>query len=184
MKAGTTRVKQIVESLRNFSRLDESDCKAVDLHEGLDSTLLLLNHRLAATANRPAIKIEKTYGELPAVLCNSGAINQVFMNILSNAIEAFDTEQLSPTITLTTTTEAGYVVIALADNGEGIPEGMQSKIFDPFFTSKPIGKGTGLGLTVSYQTVVEAHQGFIDVTSVPGEGSVFRIRLPLGEKSI
>ena len=182
MQTGTTRVQQIVESLRNFSRLDESDCKAVDLHEGLDSTLLLLNHRLAATVNRPAIKIEKTYGELPAVLCNSGAINQVFMNILSNAIEAFDAEQLSPTITLTTTTEAGYVVIALADNGEGIPEEMQSKIFDPFFTSKPVGKGTGLGLTVSYQTIVEAHQGFIDVRSVPGEGSVFQIRLPLGEK--
>jgi len=179
MKTGTIRVKQIVESLRNFSRLDEADYKAVDLHEGLDSTLLLLNHRLAATANRPTIKIEKTYGELPAVLCNSSAINQVFMNILSNAIEAFDTGHSSPTISITTKTESDYVVLTLADNGDGIPEEMQSKIFDPFFTSKPVGKGTGLGLTVSYQTIVEAHQGLIDVRSVPGEGSAFRIRLPL-----
>ncbi|MBX2865848.1 MAG: GHKL domain-containing protein [Leptolyngbyaceae cyanobacterium MAG.088] len=179
MTKGTSRVKQIVDSLRNFSRLDESEYKSVDLNEGLDSTLLLLNHRLAPSANLPSIEIVKAYSELPAILCNPGAINQVFMNILSNAIEAFAPGHTAPTITIATGTEAEHVVLTISDNGEGIPEDIQAKIFDPFFTSKPVGQGTGLGLTVSYQTIVEAHNGLIDVTSAPGEGTELRIRLPL-----
>ncbi|MEM9089562.1 MAG: DAHL domain-containing protein [Cyanobacteria bacterium P01_F01_bin.53] len=179
MTKGTSRVKQIVDSLRNFSRLDESEYKAVDLNEGLDSTLLLLNHRLAPSTNLPSIEIVKAYNELPAILCNPGAINQVFMNILSNAIEAFGPSHTAPTITISTGTEAEHVVLTISDNGDGIPEDIQAKIFDPFFTSKPVGQGTGLGLTVSYQTIVEAHNGLIDVTSAPGEGTELRIRLPL-----
>ena len=179
MTTGTSRVKQIVSSLRNFSRLDESECKTVDLNEGIDSTLLLLNHRLAPSADLPSIKIVKTYNELPRVLCNPSAMNQVFMNILSNSIEAFVPGHLEPTITLTTEAEAEHVEISIADNGEGIPQEVQDKIFDPFFTSKPVGQGTGLGLTVCYQTIVKAHNGSIDVVSVPEEGTKFRIRLPL-----
>ncbi|MEM6596613.1 MAG: DAHL domain-containing protein [Cyanobacteria bacterium P01_C01_bin.69] len=179
MTTGTSRVKQIVSSLRNFSRLDESECKTVDLNEGIDSTLLLLNHRLAPSADLPSIKIVKTYNELPKVLCNPSAMNQVFMNILSNSIEAFVPGHLEPTITLTTEAEAEHVEISIADNGEGIPQEVQDKIFDPFFTSKPVGQGTGLGLTVCYQTIVKAHNGSIDVVSVPEEGTKFRIRLPL-----
>ena len=179
MKTGTARVKKIVESLRNFSRLDEADYKAVNLNDGLDSTLLLLNHRLTPPGSLPPIEVVKNYCELPAVLCNPGAINQVFMNILSNAIEAFSAGHPAPTITVTTNAEAERVVITLADNGDGIPEEIQSRIFDPFFTSKPVGKGTGLGLTVSYQTIVESHKGLIAVTSMVGEGTEFRIQLPV-----
>lgn len=179
MKTGTSRVKKIVESLRNFSRLDEADYKAVNLNDGLDSTLLLLNHRLTPANNLPSIEVVKNYCELPAVLCNPGATNQVFMNILSNAIEAFSAGHPAPAITVTTKAEAERVVITLADNGDGIPEEIQPKIFNPFFTSKPVGKGTGLGLTVSYQTIVESHKGLINVTSILGEGTEFRIQLPI-----
>ena len=188
MKTGTLRVKGIVESLRNFSRLDESDRKAVDLHEGIESTLLLLAHRLKATTCSPEITVIKNYQSLPQVSCYPGAINQVFMNILANAIDAFDLEQPvphpAPMITISTSTistkdKPSKVAVTIADNGSGMTEAVQKKMFDPFFTSKPVGKGTGLGLSVSYQTIVEAHAGSIDVTSTLGEGSSFRIQLPI-----
>lgn len=183
MEIGTSRVKKIIESLQNFSRLDESEYKAVDLHKGLESTLLLLNHRLKSIPNLPPIKIVKRFDDLPKVLCEASAINQVFMNLLSNAIEAFSPGHPNPTITITTTTvttvaQATHVAISIADNGEGIPIEIQSKIFDPFFTSKPVGQGTGLGLTVSYQTVVEGHNGLIDVASELGSGTEFKLQLP------
>ncbi|MEL6158554.1 MAG: DAHL domain-containing protein [Cyanobacteria bacterium J06623_5] len=185
MRMGTTRVKQIVESLRNFSRLDEAAYKAVDLHEGLDSTLLLLNHQLTSRSDAPVIEVVKNYRELPLVSCYSGAINQVFLNIFNNAIEAFGSDHSSPQITVSTSVVSAqqahlkHVMVSIADNGSGIPEEIRSKIFDPFFTSKPVGEGTGLGLTVSYQTVVEAHKGDIKVFSTPNEGTEFQIQLPL-----
>ncbi|MEL6469226.1 MAG: DAHL domain-containing protein [Cyanobacteria bacterium J06623_4] len=185
MNLGTARVKKIVESLRNFSRLDEAEYKAVDLHEGLESTLLLLNHQLTSRPSAPIIEVVKNYRELPLVSCYSGAINQVFLNILSNAIEAFGADHPSPQITVSTTVvstkqvHADQVMVSIADNGSGIPEEIRDRIFDPFFTSKPVGEGTGLGLTVSYQTVVEAHKGDIAVLTTPGVGTEFRIQLPV-----
>ncbi|MEO0769404.1 MAG: DAHL domain-containing protein [Cyanobacteria bacterium J06649_4] len=185
MKTGTSRVKKIVESLRNFSRLDESDCKTVDLHEGIESTLLLLSHRLRASDRLPEIKIVKNYQTLPQISCQPSAINQVFMNILTNAIDAFDAGQRDPTITISTSVSSieetpAQTIVTIADNGSGMTEAIKAKIFDPFFTSKPVGKGTGLGLSVSYQTIVEGHSGQLAVTSSLGEGSSFQIRLPVG----
>ena len=182
MKAGTQRVKKIVDSLRNFSRLDESQYKSVSLHEGLDSSLLLLNHRLAASSTAPAIDVIKQYGDLPLVLCHASAINQVFLNLLSNAIDALRKDSLvsqAPTITLTTHAEFDHVVVKIMDNGAGISKVNQKKIFDPFFTTKPVGQGTGLGLTMSYQTVVDSHHGSMSVSSTPGESTTFQIKLPL-----
>ena len=178
MTAGTVRVQKIVESLRNFSRLDESDCKSVDLHEGLESTLLLLKYRLESVSKRSPVKVVKNYGNLPTVLCCPSAINQVFMNVLTNAIDAFGLQHPAPKITICTVAQGENITITIADNGSGIPETIQTKIFDPFFTSKPVGQGVGLGLTTSYQTIVEAHNGQIGLTSEPGVGTEFWIRLP------
>ncbi|MEO0646609.1 MAG: DAHL domain-containing protein [Cyanobacteria bacterium J06650_10] len=195
MKTGTKRVQKIVESLRNFSRLDEAQHKPVDLHKGIDSSLLLLNHRLCQTTGKTTgkttqqpIKVTKQYGELPLVYCYASEINQVFINLIENAIDALraktealqaKTTEPQPHLTIATYTEAEHAVIKITDNGVGIPKVNQGKIFDPFFTTKPVGQGTGLGLTTSYQAIVEAHQGKIAVTSIPGEGTTFRVELPL-----
>ena len=176
MQSGTTRVKKIVESLRNFSRLDESGYKVVDIHEGLESTLVLLNYRMVPTSGQ-SIEVVRHYGDLPKIACYAGAINQVFMNLLTNAIDALS-ETEAAQITISTALYSDSVEISIADNGSGIPEEIQSKIFDPFFTSKPVGQGTGLGLTTSYQTVVEAHRGSLEVTSAAGKGTEVRIQLP------
>lgn len=186
MKLGSDRIRQLVLCLRNFSRLDESDLKAVDLHEGIENTLLILQHRLKANPDHPTLNIIKNYEELPLVACYPSQLNQVFMNLLSNAIDALEestqnTPQLTnPTITIHTfMSHANLVNIAIADNGGGIGEEVKTKLFDPFFTTKPIGKGTGLGLAISYQIVTEKHHGKIDCHSTPGQGAEFVIQIPI-----
>jgi PAS domain S-box-containing protein len=178
MKVGTDRIREIVLSLRSFSRLDEADMKAVNIHEGLDSTLLILKSRLKTKAGLE-IKVIKNYGDLPQVECYPGQLNQVFMNILSNAIDALETKLgIQPMIEIRTELKEQRVLIAIADNGIGIPEAIQKQIFDPFFTTKPVGQGTGLGLLISYQIVVHKHKGSLNFTSLYGE-TEFWIEIPL-----
>jgi predicted ATPase/signal transduction histidine kinase len=184
MRMGTDRIRTIVLSLRNFSRLDEAEMKPVDIHEGLDSTLLILQHRLTAK-NRPNIRVSKNYGQLPKVICFASQLNQVYMNLLSNAIDAMtlDKDTLSsdiiPEITIQTElTPESTIEIRISDNGNGIPESLYQKIFDPFFTTKPIGSGTGLGLFISYQIVVEKHQGKLTCRSSVNQGTEFTVEIP------
>jgi two-component system, NtrC family, sensor kinase len=184
MKMGTDRIQQIVLSLRNFSRLDESESQAVDLHEGIDSTLLILQHRLNIRSERPKIEIVKAYDNLPLIECYPSPINQVFMNLLANAIDALDdntSQNTSPdTIWISThQIDQDWVRIVIADNGAGIPEGVRSQMFDPFFTTKSIGKGTGLGLSISYKIVTKHHGGRITCDSIVGEGTKFVIEIPM-----
>jgi light-regulated signal transduction histidine kinase (bacteriophytochrome) len=194
MKIGADRIRQIVQSLRNFSRLDQAERKPVDLHEGIDSTLLILQHRLKANGKSPGIEIIKEYSNLPLVECYAGQLNQVFMNILSNAIDALESREETRSIeasrehtswikiqTALTENAANQkcAVISISDNGAGIPESVKSRIFDPFFTTKPVGRGTGLGLAISYQVVTEKHGGSLQCYSRPGEGTEFRIELPI-----
>jgi two-component system NtrC family sensor kinase len=175
MRMGSERIRQIVLSLRNFSRLDEAERKFSELHEGLDSTLLLLSNR-----TKQGIQIIKHYGELPLVECYPAQVNQVFMNILNNAIDILleDEKQLEKQIIIQTETEADRVKIRIQDNGKGIPREILGKLFDPFFTTKPVGKGTGLGLAICYQ-IIEKHQGSIQVYSPLGKGAEFVITLPI-----
>jgi two-component system, NtrC family, sensor kinase len=188
MHLGTERIKEIVLSLRNFSRLDEAEMKSVDIHEGIESTLLILRNRLSLS-NSSEIEIIKNYGDLPLIDCYAGQLNQVFMNLISNAIDAleeynekrsYEEIRYSPSqITITTEASAdGNVFVHIADNGPGIPEAVQIRLFDPFFTTKPVGKGTGLGLSISYQIVVEKHQGNLTCLSEVGKGTTFRIEIP------
>ncbi len=190
MKLGTDRIRQIVLSLRNFSRMDEADFKPVDIHEGIDSTLLILHHRLKAQSECPAILVTKDYGKLPAVECFAGQLNQVLMNILSNAIDALEEKDnqrmiqeiklLPSQITIRTAMiNDQWVEIAIADNGVGISEETQSRIFNPFFTTKPIGKGTGMGMSISYQIITEKHGGQLKCFSTIGQGTEFVIQIPI-----
>lgn len=189
MKVGTERISEIVLSLRNFSRLDESEIKKVDIHEGLDSTLLILQNRLKEKFDRPAIQIVKNYGNLPLVECYAGQLNQVFMNIISNAIDVYENYNSKHSIleiknnpskiTITTEVIETNVIIRIADNGLGITEALKERLFDPFFTTKPVGKGTGLGLSISYQIVVQKHKGKLRCISEPGQGAEFCIEIPL-----
>ncbi|RUR78328.1 ATP-binding protein [Chlorogloeopsis fritschii PCC 9212] len=199
MKAGSQRIEEIVCSLRNFSRLDEAQKKEVNIHEGIDSTLLILQHRLKKNLNRESITVIKEYGNIPLIDCYAGQLNQVFMNILSNAIDALEEkleqryskpskEQIQdpnvslPDLTLRISTEilnTDYVEIRIADNGLGITEDIRQRIFDPFFTTKPVGQGTGLGLSISYQIVVEKHSGILECVSTPGKGTEFIIKIPV-----
>ncbi|MEC4804329.1 MAG: GAF domain-containing protein [Jaaginema sp. PMC 1079.18] len=187
MKQGTERIRQIVISLRNFSRLDEAEWKSVNLHEGLDNTLAILKSRLYHP-NCP-VNLVQNYGNLPTVECYPSQLNQAFMNIIENAIDAVETRKkeqadFSPRIEITTylnqqNPHKPLAVVQIRDNGVGIePEDLDS-IFDPFFTSKPVGQGTGLGLSISYQIIVQQHQGSIDCTSVCNEGTEFAIAIPL-----
>jgi two-component system, NtrC family, sensor kinase len=194
MKIGTDRIRDLVVSLRNFSRLDEADCKPVNLHDGIDSTIVILQHRLKAQPNFPAIQIIRDYGELPDVECYPSQLNQVFMNLLSNAIDALKSSTThDPTITIRTSviakslperTTSGWVTISMADNAGGIPESIQAKLFDPFFTTKPVGKGTGLGLSISHQIITEKHQGKIEFYSTVGQGTEFAVQIPVKQVSI
>nr|WP_228035707.1 ATP-binding protein [Oculatella sp. LEGE 06141] len=187
MKVGTDRIRQIVISLRNFSRLDEAEVKSVNIHEGIDSTLLILQSRLKARADHPGIEVIKTYGHLPLIDCYAGQLNQVFMNVISNAIDALESDSKrqaagSHTCCITIRTEtlsSEAVIIRIADNGPGMSESVRKRLFDPFFTTKPVGKGTGLGLSISYQIITEKHQGAIWCESKPGEGTEFWIKLPI-----
>ncbi|MEW5861226.1 MAG: PAS domain S-box protein [Cyanobacteriota bacterium] len=187
MKMGTDRIRQIVLSLRNFSRLDEAAMKAVDIHEGIDSTLLILQNRLRAASNYPSIEIVKEYGNLPPVECYAGQLNQVFMNLLNNGIDALETQPEPRIITIRTEVGRGkslsspYVLIRIADNGPGMTEQVKARLFDPFFTTKPVGKGTGLGLSISYQIVVEKHGGILKCISAPGQGAEFWIEIPISQ---
>lgn len=175
VEMGGHRIRDIVLSLRNFSRLDEAEQKDVDLHEGIESTLLILNHKL-----NPNIEVVRNYGDLPKILCYPAQLNQVFMNILSNAAdELLETDIESKQIIIQTSLEeSDYACIRIQDNGNGISPENKEKIFIPFFTTKPIGKGTGLGLSISYQ-IIEKHQGKIEVFSELGKGTEFIIKIPI-----
>jgi two-component system, NtrC family, sensor kinase len=189
MNMGTKRIQEIVASLRNFSRLDEAEQKVVNLHEGLDSTLLILQHRFKPIGADLGIEVVCDYGPIPPVECYAGQLNQVFMNLISNAIDALrewnaarspqEKAEVPPTIRITTALVEDTVVVKIADNGSGIPAEIQSRLFDPFFTTKPIGQGTGLGLSISYQIVVDRHGGQLSCESLLGQGSTFVVVLPL-----
>ncbi|MEH1786172.1 MAG: MHYT domain-containing protein [Nostoc sp.] len=189
IQAGAKRIKNIVESLRNFSRLDEAQLKAVDIHEGLNSTLLILQNRISyAPNNRPEIIIIKEYGDLPLVNCYPGQLNQVFFNILSNAIDVLEEKLINlkiessftPLIRIRTSVhQVGWVNIQIFDNGFGISEDMQNRIYDPFFTTKPVEQRTGLGLSISHQIVVQTHGGKLTCISAKGQGTTFQIELPI-----
>jgi two-component system, NtrC family, sensor kinase len=181
MQMGSDRICQLVLSLRNFSRLDESEFKPFDIHAGIDSTLVILQHRLKAKPNFPAIQVIKDYAQLPEVECYSNQLNQVFMNLLSNAIDALEESAISsPTITIRTSAiDNNWVTVDITDNGIGIPESIQSQLFDPFFTTKPVGKGTGLGLSISYQIVTKKHGGKIECHSTVGKGTEFIVQIPI-----
>ncbi|MEA5565702.1 ATP-binding protein [Anabaena sp. UHCC 0399] len=187
MKLGTDRIVEIVKSLKNFSRHDEAQMKTVNIYSGIDGTLMILRHRLKASSNRPAIEIIKDYTELPLVECYPGKLNQVFMNILANAVdaleEAMENEVIAnptPQITIRTQTiDDQWVVIRIADNGPGMNEEVIHRIYDPFFTTKEIGKGTGLGMAITYQIVVEGHGGTLKCRSQPGKGTEFWIQIPV-----
>ena len=226
MKVGTDRIQKIVLSLRNFSRMDESDYKPVDIHTGIDSTLMILQSRLKANYERPEIKVVKEYGDIPLVECYAGQLNQVFMNILANAIDAledsfhylsdvsgetpfqpektlelsvhkgvssskksnsFSSKIVSNSLTpamlqikiRTELSSQNQLRISIMDNGLGMPEEIHQKIFNPFFTTKSVGKGTGMGLSISYQIITGKHQGEIKCVSTPHQGTTFIIDLPL-----
>ncbi|MEH2115327.1 trifunctional serine/threonine-protein kinase/ATP-binding protein/sensor histidine kinase [Nostoc sp.] len=193
MKIGTQRIREIVLTLRNFSRLDESDMKLVNIHEGIESTLLILQSRLQVKPGKPTIEIIKNYGDLPKVECYAGQLNQVFINILNNAIDALEklneerkadeTKSTSGAIAIRTqVVNPDLVVISIKDNGVGMSDNVRERVFDPFFTTKPVGQGTGLGLSITYQIVVDKHQGTIECISEPGQGAEFIIQIPCWQK--
>ncbi|MEO1125516.1 MAG: GAF domain-containing protein [Cyanobacteria bacterium J06639_16] len=203
MAVGTERIREIVLSLRNFSRLDQADSKTVDIHEGIDSTLLILSHRLKPSDNFTGVEIVKAYGDLPPVECYPGQLNQVFMNILANGIDALEESGVrrqtlevdrqalgirstqpsfsyAPTITIRTQhINPNRIRICITDNGPGVPPAVQAKLFDPFFTTKGVGKGTGLGLSISYQIITEHHGGTLSCQSEPWQGTQFVIEIPI-----
>jgi len=207
MKVGANRIGEIVQSLRNFSRIDEAEIKPVDIHDGLDSALLILSNRLkpkpvsvAGTQyHRPAIHLIKEYGSLPLVECYAVQINQVFMNVLTNAIDAledaFVNKHLSPQcgregeqinsgqIRIVTEVCPGKkaVLVRINDNGWGMTETVRQKIFEPFFTTKPVGKGAGIGLAICHEIAVEQHGGKLSCISAPGKGTELIIEIPLNQ---
>jgi PAS domain S-box-containing protein len=185
MEMGADRIRQIVVSLRNFSRLDEAEVKPVDIHEGIDSTLLILQNRLKSKSTHSGIELIKNYGKLPKVKCYAGQLNQVFMNIISNGIDALEDQPEPRQIIIYTEllssdcSQLPEVLISIKDNGPGITETVKKQLFDPFFTTKPVGKGTGLGLSISYKIVVEKHGGTLQCFSELGKGCEFQIQIPI-----
>ena len=195
VKMGASRIREIVLSLRNFSRLDEADLKDVDIHEGIESTLLILQHRLKPKPDSPGIEVIKQYGNLPKITCYVGQLNQVLMNLISNAIDVLEegvsnsfweleTENnQSPTPKIRISTEVSKdnnkIMIRIADNGLGMTEEVMKRMFDPFFTTKPVGKGTGLGLSISYQIIVDKHNGIFNCKSLPNKGTELLIEIPV-----
>jgi signal transduction histidine kinase len=201
MQLGSDRIRQIVSSLQNFSRIDEAEMKPVDIHEGIENTLLILQHRIREKIGFSGLQVIKNYGDLPLVECYPGQLNQVFMNIITNALDSLEmsdryrsvedlqerpsrieiiTEMLAPSNT--ELNPENYVLIRIADNGLGMTEEVHHKIFDPFFTTKPVGSGTGLGLSIAYQIVVEKHRGKLQCISAPGQGAEFRIEIPIKQR--
>ncbi|MEH1766714.1 MAG: response regulator [Nostoc sp.] len=186
LKLGSERIQNLSNSLRNFCRSDSDTKISADLHQGLDSTLMILQHRLKANGERPQIEIIKNYGVLPHINCYLGQMNQVFMNILANAVDALDEaiiqgkiSNLIPRIKITTEIDSEQlVIIRIADNGIGVPEWLKKRLFEPLFTTKTVGKGTGLGLSIAYEIVVEKHNGVLEVNSQPGRGTEFIIKFP------
>jgi signal transduction histidine kinase len=204
MQVGAERIEGIVRSLKSFSRLDESELKQVDIHEGIDDTLLILQHRLRTVGRRLGIEVIKNYGQLPHVTCHASQLNQVFLNLLNNAIDALENQSSPRVITISTSliqnpkwipiicpsanniqpvsdpfTHPHYVIIRIADNGSGMSEEVRQQIFDPFFTTKPVGSGTGLGLSISHQIVVEKHEGRISCISASEKGTEFIVEIPV-----
>ena len=191
MYRGSDRIREIVLALQHFSRHDEAQMKRVNIHEDIENTLVMLQHRLREAANRSEIVVVKDYGNLPLITCYAGELNQVFMHLLNNAIDAIEEgvrNQSSPLYSQLSTpqirihtelTDLNMVKIAIADNGLGIEESLRSRLFDPFFTTKPVGKGSGLGLSISYQIIVQKHRGNITCTSSVGKGAEFAIEIPI-----
>ncbi|MBE9201681.1 MULTISPECIES: response regulator [unclassified Nodularia (in: cyanobacteria)] len=194
MNMGAKRIHEIIKSMRIFSHIDEFNTKAINIHEGIDSTLTILNYRLKAKREHPAIEVVKNYTELPLIECYTGKLNQVFMNILANAIDALeeydqqrsleDIKQQPSRIEISTKMIGdGWVAIHIADNGPGMSEAVKSRLFNSFFTTKSMGKGTGLGLSISHQIIVEKHGGSLCCQSTLGEGTEFVIKIPIQQKS-
>jgi signal transduction histidine kinase len=185
MQVGTNRISEIVVSLRNFSRLDEAEMKRVDIHEGIDSSCLILKNQCLPSEQHPEIELVRSFGDLPYVECYAGQLNQVILNILTNAIEAIHEDQHQPVRQIKIITEMGELhgrptaLIRIRDNGPGIATSILSDIFNPFFTTKPVGKGTGLGLSISYQIITEQHNGELRCISQVGEGTEFQIEIPI-----
>ena len=183
MQVGTERIKDISLSLRNFARSDVDTATPIDLHETLDSTLLLLKHRLKNRGDRPAIEVIQNYGELPPIKCYPGPMNQVFMNLLANAIDAvedaWEKDQRCLTITVSTEVLRESAIVRIADNGLGMTDEIQKHLFEPLFTTKAVGKGTGLGLSIARQIVTDKHGGQLFCKSLAGKGTEFAIVLPI-----
>jgi signal transduction histidine kinase len=195
MTQGVQRIRDISQSLRTFSRADTENKIFFNIHEGIDSTILILKHRLKESESYPAIEVIKDYGNLPPVQCFPGQLNQVFMNLLANAIDAIEESLISdkqlmnddkgqnksPQIRITTkfTEDRRSIAIWIQDNGIGMTQEVKEKIFEHLFTTKPVGKGTGLGLSIAYQIIVEKHGGAISINSTRGQGAEFRIEIPL-----
>jgi len=209
IRIGAERIQGIVQSLHKFSRSDEAGSKYVDIHEGIDSTLMILQSRLKATQTRPEIEIEKIYADLPEVECYAGQLNQVFMNLLTNAIDALEEDaqtngtwqvindkpqwmredgkiaKLRIQTQIQKENQKGdRLIITISDNAKGIPEEFRNRLFDLFFTTKPVGKGTGLGLSIAYQIITENHGGKLSFTSEVGKGTEFMIEIPLEQSEI
>jgi two-component system, NtrC family, sensor kinase len=214
IRIGAERIQKIVQSLNKFSRSDEEGCKSVDIHEGIDSTLMILQSRLKATPHRPEIKIEKNYGKIPDVECYAGQLNQVFMNLLTNAIDALEEDaqangiwqvvndtpqwdrrdgkvskiliqtEILEDTQITDMQRCDRLVIKISDNANGIPDQLRNRLFDLFFTTKPVGKGTGLGLSIAYQIITENHGGKLFFSSEIGKGTEFTIEIPLTQNHI
>ena len=200
MKEGASRISKIVLSLRNFSRLGEEKQKPVDIHEGIDNTLVILQHRLKEANKSGEIEVIKHYSQLPRVTCYASQLNQVFMNLLTNAIDALENQPSPRKITIGTsvisesepalyggdskfvTANDRSVVILISDNGCGMSDKVRDRIFDPFFTTKPVGRGTGLGLAISHDIVVEKHRGQISCISAPGKGTELILQIPISVK--
>ena len=179
MKAGAHRISEIVKSLRVFSRLDESAVKAVDVHQGLDSAILIVRSQLSGHSSRPAITLHRHYGDCPLLECYASQLNQVFVHLLTNAIDALVMNTHNPEVVICTQASETEVAIEIEDNGQGISDKVVPKIFDPFFTTKPVGRGTGLGLSICHQIVVGTHGGTLCCFSEVGKGTRFVLTLPL-----
>lgn len=180
MKTGTCRIREIVKSLRVFARLHEAEIKVVDINQGIDSAVLLVQSKLSGHPKRPDIKLHKQYESCSLLNCYASQLNQVFVHLLSNAIDALETDNIAPEIIVRTRADKAALTIEIEDNGQGIPPDVQGKMFDPFFTTKPVGRGTGLGLSICYQIIVDTHGGAITCSSEVNQGTCITIVLPYG----